>query len=223
MITGAILDFDGTIFDSMHVWNKAGERYLFGKGRMPAPGLKERLKALSLFQSACCLKEDYELADSPQEIMAEINALVEEEYFFTVQPKVGVADFLEGLRLRGVRMLIATATERYQVEAALKRCQLSHFFQDILTCTQLGTSKTEPLIFQEGARRLESRIPGTLVVEDALHAVQTAVAAGFPTLAVYDAFETRQEKLQELADLYLHSYNNLQPVWTYLSKIQEEK
>ena len=223
MITGAILDFDGTLFDSMHVWNKAGERYLFGKGRMPAPELKERLKALSLFQSACCLKEDYELADSPQEIMAEINALVEEEYFFTVQPKVGVADFLEGLRLRGVRMLIATATERYQVEAALKRCQLSHFFQDILTCTQLGTSKTEPLIFQEGVRRLESRIPGTLVVEDALHAVQTAVAAGFPTLAVYDAFETRQEKLQELADLYLHSYNNLQPVWTYLSKIQEEK
>lgn len=223
MISGAILDFDGTLFDSMHVWNSAGERYLSSKGRAPAPGLKERLKRLSLFQSACCLKEDYELADSPQEIMAEINALVEAEYLLTVQPKAGVADFLDGLRQRGVRLLIATATERYQVEAALERCQLSQFFQDILTCTQLGTSKTEPLIFQEGARRLDCEAAEALVVEDALHAVQTAVAAGFPTLAVYDAFEPQQEKLQELADLYLHSYNDLQPVWSYLSKIQEEK
>ena len=140
MITGAILDFDGTLFDSMHVWNKAGERYLFGKGRMPAPGLKERLKALSLFQSACCLKEDYELADSPQEIMAEINALVEEEYFkyvidfFRSRPEGGVSI---GLRhLPGADEAGEKAIRRYEsylerYAAQLKRCGSPYGFHTV--------------------------------------------------------------------------------------------
>ena len=41
-------------------------------------------------------------------------------------------------------MCIATATDRYQVEAALQRCNMLHFFSEILTCTEVGSGKDRP-------------------------------------------------------------------------------
>jgi len=65
----AIFDFDGTLFDSMYVWNTAGERYIRSLGKEPKPSLRESLRALSSSQAAHYLKEEYELDLSVEEIM----------------------------------------------------------------------------------------------------------------------------------------------------------
>ena len=46
-----------------------------------------------------------------------------------------------------------------------------------------------------------------LVVEDALHAIETAKKAGFSTAAVYDKANKEQEKIRETADIYLKSFD----------------
>ena len=48
MIKGAIFDIDGTLLDSMPIWENAGARYLATLGIKAKPDLKERLDALSL-------------------------------------------------------------------------------------------------------------------------------------------------------------------------------
>ena len=35
MLRAAIFDMDGTLLDSMHVWNTVGEDYLRTKGKVP--------------------------------------------------------------------------------------------------------------------------------------------------------------------------------------------
>ena len=46
--------------------------------------------------------------------------------------------------------------------------------------------------------------------EDALHAIQTAKAAGFRVCAVYDAFaEEDQAEIQKLADYYIRSFEEM--------------
>ena len=52
MITGAIFDIDGTLLDSMPIWENAGARYLATLGIKAKPDLKERLDALSLPEGA---------------------------------------------------------------------------------------------------------------------------------------------------------------------------
>ena len=47
-IKGAIFDFDGTLFDSMYIWDTAGETYLASIGVAPRPGVNEAVCALSL-------------------------------------------------------------------------------------------------------------------------------------------------------------------------------
>ena len=115
MLKGAIFDFDGTLFDSMFIWNTAGETYLRSIGIEPDDNLQKVLKPMSLLQSATYIREKYAVELTLEEIMNGINRTVENFYFHTVQPKEGVATFLEQMKKQGVKICLATATDRYQV------------------------------------------------------------------------------------------------------------
>ena len=217
MIRGVIFDFDGTLFDSMFIWDTAGEIYLHSVGKEPEADLQKVLKPMSLLQSAEYIREKYHIPLSVEDIMDGVNRTVEAFYFHTVEPKTGVIAFLEELHRRNIKMCIATATDRYQVEAALQRCKLSHFFSEIFTCTEVGSGKDRPDIFRTAMAHLQTDRSTTAVVEDAYHDVHTAKQDGFKVVGVYDAHESRQEELLHLADTYLSDYFDLTNFWKLAS------
>ena len=219
MIRGMIFDFDGTLFDSMFIWDTAGETYLRSIGKEPEEDLQSKLKPMSLRQSAAYLKEQYGMRLSVEEIMNGVNRTVEAFYFDSVQPKAGVIELLEELTQKGVRMCIATATDRYQVEAALVRCGMRRFFSEIFTCTEVGSGKDQPLIFRKAMAHLGTDRGNTVVVEDAWHAICTAKDDGFIVAAVYDAHESMQSSIREAADIYIKDYSDLHPLWKFASAI----
>ena len=49
----------------------------------------------------------------------------------------------------------------------------------------------------------------SVVFEDALYALRTALEAGFRTAAVFDPSEPEQEELRRLADYYILSYEEM--------------
>ena len=164
---------------------------------------------MSLGQSAIYIAEKYNLKLDTQEIMDGINKTVENFYFYTVQPKQGVIELLELLKSMNVKMCIATATDRYQVEAALKRCDMDKYFSEIFTCTEVGFGKDEPIIFQKAMEHLDTSKDDTVIFEDAYHAVKTAKSNGFLTVAVYDSSERRQSEIRTLTDCYLEDFTQV--------------
>lgn len=217
MIRGMIFDFDGTLMDSMSVWESAGAIYLRSLGKEAHKELPQILKPLSLFESACYIKEQYGIPLTAEKIMDGINRTVEEFYFSTAQPKPGVPQWLEELSARNIGMCIATATDRYLVEAALKRCGMRRYFSDILTCTEVGSGKDKPAVFIRAMERLGTPLHNTAVAEDSFHALCTAKAAGFMTVAVYDQYEPRQTQLRDTADVYLTDCRELGSFWKFAS------
>ena len=217
MIQGVIFDFDGTLFDSMFIWDTAGEVYLRSIGKEPEADLQKFLKPMSLLQSAQYIREKYDIPLSVEEIMDGVNRTVENFYFYTVEPKPGVIDFLEELHRRNIKMCIATATDRYQVEAALQRCKMRHFFSEIFTCTEVGSGKDRPDIFRKAMEHLQTDRSNTAVVEDAYHAAFTAKQDGFMVVGVYDSHESRQQELLQLADVFLPEYLHLNNFWKFAS------
>jgi len=217
MIQGMIFDFDGTLFDSMFIWDTAGETYLRSIGKAPAENLQTVLKPMSLYQSAVYLKEQYSIPLSVEDIMSGVNRTVEAFYLDMVLPKPGVVELLEALCRKGVSMCIATATERYQVEAALERCGMRHLFSEIFTCTEVGSGKDQPFIFRKAMEHLQTDRSNTVVVEDAWHAIRTAKDDGFVVAAVYDAHESMQRSIRKTADIYLTDYSDLDPLWKFAS------
>ena len=217
MIQGVIFDFDGTLFDSMFIWDTAGEVYLRSIGKEPEADLQKTLKPMSLLQSAQYIREKYDIPLSVEEIMDGVNRTVEGFYFYSVEPKPGVIDFLEELHHRNIRMCIATATDRYQVEAALQRCKMRHFFSEIFTCTEVGSGKDRPDIFRKAMDHLQTDRSNTAVVEDAYHAAFTAKQDGFMVVGVYDSHESRQQELSQIADVFLPDYLHLNIFWKFAS------
>jgi len=55
-----------------------------------------------------------------------------------------------------IPMCIATASDRYLVEAALKRCGMDNYFDCIFTCTEVGHGKDEPVIYQKAMEHFNS-------------------------------------------------------------------
>lgn len=217
MLKGMIFDFDGTLMDSMFIWDTAGEVYLRSIGKEPQEDLQKILKPMSLLQCAEYIQDRYEIFQTYEEIMDGINRTVEGFYFHEVNPKPGVVAWLEELSAKGIKMCIATATDRYQVEAALTRCGMRQYFSEIFTCTEVGSGKDQPLIFRKAMEHLGTDRSSTAVVEDAFHAICAAKADDFLTVAVYDAHEDKQQEIQEMADLYLQNYLNLNHFWKFAS------
>ena len=216
-IRGAIFDVDGTLLDSMFIWDTIGETYLRSIGYQPKENLNETFKNMSLHQAARYYQTEYGVTRSIDEIMDGVNAMLERYYRFEVPLKPGVAELLERLRQSGVRLCIATATDRHLVEAALDRCGVLSCFGEIFTCNEVGHGKDEPDIFEEALRFLGTRREETLVFDDALYAVRTAKEAGFPVAAVYDSHERSQAEVRARSDLYLEDLTQLVELQKFLS------
>ena len=89
MIQGAIFDADGTLLDSMGMWDTVGERYLASLGVTARPGLRQILFPLSLSQCAAYLRESYGLSLSVDAIEVGINGSIRSFYCEQVVCKTG--------------------------------------------------------------------------------------------------------------------------------------
>lgn len=205
-IHGAIFDMDGTLLDSMEGWATAGERYLRRRGIAPCGGEADSLLYQGMIGAAQHFQQAYGITDDVQTVIDGINEEVAAFYATKAVPRDGVIDFLRQLNERGVKMCVATATDRCLAEPTLERLGMRSFFDRIFTCTELCTDKTVPLIYDTAAAFMGTDKGSTWIFEDASYAVRTAKAAGYPVCAIYDRFEKRAAYLQQTADHYVMNY-----------------
>lgn len=212
-ISGAIFDVDGTLLDSMFIWDTIGESYLRSIGYEPRENLKEVLQNMSLWQAACYYRKEYGVTLDEEEIMEGVNAMLERYYRCELPLKPGMAELLMQLHREGVKLCIATATDRYLVEAALSRLGVLSCFSGVFTCSEVGHGKDEPYIFETALAFLGTEKAETVVFDDVLYAIRTAKAAGFPVAAVYDSYEAGQAEVRALSDFYLEEVSQFYLYW----------
>ena len=208
MIKGAIFDLDGTLLDSMFIWDTIGEEYLRSLGKEPHEDLKETFMTLTLEEAAEYYREHYGVTLSVKEIVDGVNAMVEQTYRTKVTLKPGISEYLAWLKENGVRMCVATVTDRYLVEETLERLGVRHYFSEIFTCAEVGFGKDKPVIYQKALEHLGTAKDETYVFEDMLFALNTAKTDGFPTVGVYDRHEAHQDELKELSDYYVLDFTD---------------
>lgn len=206
-IEGAIFDLDGTLLDSMPWWENLGENYLIARGKTPKPDIRHHFKRMTLEQSAIFLRDDYGLTESIDDICRGILDGIEHAYRDSIRLKPGTEAMLEAFAQAGVKMCVATATERHCAEMALERLGVMHHFSALYICSEVGASKTEPAVFEAALAHLGTPAAATLVMEDSLHAIETAHAMGLPTAAVNEpSAASDAPAIREIADIYLDSF-----------------
>ena len=208
-ITGAIFDFDGTVFDSMHIWKGVKFQFFDRIGLVLSEEQREEFKNLFLLEAIELAKTRFDLKMTDKELFNEFFSLIKEKYLADTEPKNDIIEFLEKLKSKGVKMGIATATGEPALIAVLEKFNMLHYFEEIYSTYTVGASKTEPKVYDVVLNELGTEKQTTWVFEDALYAAKTAKKAGYNVVGIYDKSEPEQEELKNLVDIYIHNYSEL--------------
>ena len=203
----AIFDMDGTLIDSMIFWKNLASEYLRTKGVTTIPAdLPERIKPMTMSQSANLFKQEFALTGDPE---AEMNAMMAEHYRKDIPLKSGVRNYLQALHEKGVQMCVASATAEHLMEACLTRLGVRDYFAFLLSCEAVGAGKRSPLVYHAAAGRLHALPAEIAVYEDALYAVKTAKDAGYYVVAVYDdSAANHRESIKTYADEFILNWED---------------
>ena len=198
----AIFDMDGTLVDSMVYWKRLATEFLESKGvQHIAQDILERIKPMTMTESAALFIEEYGLSGTAESVVAEMNTMMDEHYRRNIPLKPGVQVYLDALHRRGVTMCVASATAEELMDACLTRLGVAQYFSFLLSCETVGAGKSRPDVYWEAAKRLGAQPEEIAVYEDALYAAETAKTAGFYTVAVRDdSNQLHWESLTTLAD-----------------------
>lgn len=222
VIKGAIFDIDGTLLDSMPVWENAGARYLATLGIKARSDLKERLDALSLPEGALYMQTEYKLSVTIEEILEGVNQVVKDFYFKEAVLKPGVCDLIQKLKKNQIRLMIATATDAEMAKSALIRNGIWKDFDGMITCEEAGAGKTSPKVFELAREHLQTKKEETWVFEDSLYAVKTASKAGFPVCSIYDAYSRdNTEEIRTFSDIYVKDFYEIESCQVFQRKKQQ--
>lgn len=210
----AIFDMDGTLIDSLKVWNvlwtKMGEKYLNNKDFRPTPEDDKKVRTLTLADAMDMIHRTYSLGENGAQLLALANSIIADFYQNEVQLKDGVRAFLEHLKSNGVKMCIATATDMALVELAMEHCDLKKYFLRVFSCDTIGKGKDQPDIFLLARDYLGEKPEQTWLFEDSLVAIETATKIGMPTVAIFDQFNYGQDIMKKLATYYIAQGETLQ-------------
>ncbi|MBR1699251.1 MAG: HAD family phosphatase [Bacteroidales bacterium] len=210
-IKGAIFDMDGTMTESMHLWIEIGRRYVEGLGIPVSPEQTEAMTHMLLEPMALYIQDQFGVTESPNKIIADINKMVEPGYFEEVQVKPGVVEFLTELQARGVKMVVATATDRYLTEACLKRTGLDGFFSAIFTCGEEHCTKRTSYIYDKARAFLGTEPEETYIFEDTYVSILGAVQSGCHVIAMADRWaEKKRPLIEETAEQFFETMEEIE-------------
>ena len=212
-IRAAIFDADGTLVDSMPMWNRITYDYADFKGIYAPPGLSKIMNEMCLEQCAVYYKEKLGAAGTVEEIMAEIIGMAAEKYRLAVPQIESASDFLCMLKRENIRTALATASDLSTLTPALQRLGMLENLDILESCTTIGKSKEYPDIYLKCAAALGVSPEECAVFEDALYAVRTAQKAGFTVIGLLTAALTAEEEAEfrALCDLCIPNFTDLIP------------
>ena len=209
-IEAVIFDLDGTLIDSMWIWEKIDREYLETRGIAVPENLKDEISHLSFDQVAIYFRDKFNIQESLEAIHQTWNDMAILEYSNNARLKKGADKFLAHLKNLRLKIGLATSNNGMLLETALVKNNIYRYFDAITTTGEVKNGKNEPDVYLLCAERLGVAPEKCLVFEDLPIAVKGAKAAGMKVIAVHDPFSAHaKEEMTTLADKYIMDYDEI--------------
>lgn len=209
-IKAAIFDMDGTLIDSMWIWEKIDIEFLKERNLDFPSDLRNAIEHLSFEEVAKYFKRRFNLSEDIDVIMNIWNDMAFNHYKYDVKLKPGAKEYLSFLKSLGIKIALATSNSDKLLEVVLKKNEIYNYFDIIVTTNEVSRGKDFPDIYLLAAEKLNVSPENCIVFEDILPAVMGAKAAGMTVVGVQDAYSDKDKQLIiERADQYIHHYSEL--------------
>ncbi len=212
---GAIFDLDGTLLDSMDVWNNVDNTFFARRGMELPEDFIAAITPLGFEAAAAYTVRRFGLEEKEEDIIREWYGLARKAYAESVVLKPFAKEYLELLKQRGVCLAAATASDRLLFEPCLMRNGIFHYLDTIVTVREVTRGKGFPDIYNLAAERMSLPAESCAVYEDILKGVEGAKAGGFLAVAIEEPHsDYEKEKIQKAADIYIKSWEELIPAFS---------
>lgn len=232
MLTGkqvAIFDLDGTLIDSIGIWNAVDQRLLKtldNTATLSTSTLQQqRDAALRRYRQAANPYLEYcrELKVSlgsplTAEAIYQIRYDLAREYLIHhIDYKKQAAATIKALHARGLTLVIATTTKRANIDIyrtqnqnIIRQAPFDDYFSLIYTREDVSEIKPHPEIYNKVLATLQVLPAACIVFEDSLIGIEAAKQAGIETIAMYDAYSAHEQgKIQSLADYQFDDFRQV--------------
>ena len=190
----SIFDVDGTILDSMEVWNTLASQYVQSLGMVPEKNLDEIVSDMSLEQSATYLKNHYKINKQEERIISEVLNFISDFYEYEVNLMPGFKEFISHYDSINV---IGTSCDEELVKIALNRLAVLNYFEDIITCSKVNKSKNDPDFYLACAQVLKQRPEDIVMFEDADYCIDVARKVGFKVIKIKDCRDLNEKCIND--------------------------
>lgn len=204
-----LFDFDGTLVDSMPTYVSSMLRIL-DENRIPYNSdIIKIITPLGLIGTA---KYYMEMGlDMPmEEIISLMRKYMYEAYVYHIPEKNNVTSVLQKMKAGGASLNVLTASTHVTLDPCLKRLGLFDLFDNVWSCDDFSTTKSDPEIYKMAAQRLGVPVEEVLFLDDNLNADTTAKSAGMKVCGVYDpSSDEYTEQIKAATDYYIDDFSQL--------------
>ena len=205
---GAIFDLDGTVLDSMDVWERIDITFLEKRGFTVPEDYIAKISSMSFAESAVYTAKLFELKEKPEDIIEEWNSMAIDEYSHRVKMKPHALEYLQKLKASGIKLGVATGLPKVLYEPVLKNNEIYDLFNSITSSDEVNRSKAFPDVFILAAKKLGLAPSECIVFEDIPEGVRSAKQAGMTVYGVYDKYsENFREDIEKIADGYILNFS----------------
>ena len=210
-----IFDMDGVLIDSEPLWKIAMEAVFSELGSTLQKSDFQKTVGLRIDEVIHFwnLHESWEIEDETI-IQEKIISKMEELIAANAQPLPGVIETLTFLKLKGLKIGLATSSSSRLIRIVLSELAISDFFDFTHSAETEDYGKPHPAVYLTVAQKLVVHQSKCLVIEDSLNGVISGLAAKMkvvcipekthfpnPKLALADfQFETMTEMLKEIIE-----------------------
>lgn len=210
-VEAVIFDLDGTLIDSMWMWNDINIEYLDKFGAFPPKDLQEIVEGMSVTETANYFKSRFNIPDSIDKIKEDWHYMSYSKYMNEVKVKEGAIELLMHLKSNNIKTGIATSNSRKLVDSILEKFNMGQYFDSVRTSCEVGKGKPSPDIYLQVAKDLEVEPDKCLIFEDVVHGVMAGKNANMKVCAVYDKNSHRYtSQIKELSDYYINTFKDIQ-------------
>jgi HAD superfamily hydrolase (TIGR01509 family) len=185
MIEAAVLDFDGLILDTETPFRRSWEEIYEAHGLSVSPTAWAKWIGSSADPAEAYVLLEEHLGRSIDRAAVRSRRLERElELLKRERVMPGVRELIDEASGRGIRLAIASSSERSWVVGHLKAIGLLGRFQAIACAEDVTTTKPAPDLYRSALETLGLPADGAVAFEDSAHGVTAAKAAGLFCVAV---------------------------------------
>ena len=177
-----IVDYDGTLLNSLPMWDDIASRYVKSKKIEPEKDLDKIVKLQTNDETAVYLSKKYFNNIDPKKLIIDIDSFIEKEYL-NIKINKGAKELLNNIKDKG-KVVLFSATSKSLIEKSLKINNIDDIFMNLYTSTNFNFTKTDGTGFLKVLENEGYKLEDTIVIEDATHAILGAKSKGFNVLSI---------------------------------------